>query len=139
MVCQDVRQLVTNLVNAWNAHDVDRVANLHAPDYEGVDVGEAVPRRGTDGTRQAMRRYLRAFPDLQFVEEATVVDGDRVAWVWRIRGTHLGPIMHIPPSGHCVEMRCVALLTLADGKIKQATYVWDVAGFLRAIGLLPEL
>jgi len=139
MACQDVRQLVTNLVNAWNAHDVDRAAELHTPDYEGLDVGEVAPLRGVDGVRQSMRRYLRAFPDLLLVEDDTIADGNRAALVSRMRGTHLGPIMHIPPTGQCFEMRCVVLLTLEDGKIRQATYVWDVAGFLRAIGLLPEL
>jgi hypothetical protein len=31
------------------------------------------------------------------------------------------------------------VLTLEDGKIKKALYIWDVAGILRGIGLLPEL
>jgi hypothetical protein len=36
-------------------------------------------------------------------------------------------------------VRGVSLLTLESGKIKHAHYIWDVAGLLRAIGLLPDL
>ena len=36
-------------------------------------------------------------------------------------------------------MRGVSALTLRDGKVIRGLYIWDVAGLLRNIGLLPEL
>ncbi len=84
-------------------------------------------------------RYWRAFPDLQFLEEGSVAEGDKLALFWTIQGTHHGELMKIPPTGKRVNVRGVSLLTLESGKIRRALYLWDVAGFLRALGLLPDL
>ncbi len=72
-------------------------------------------------------------------EEDAVIQGDRVALAWSARGTHRGSMMNIPPTGRTASIRGVSMLTFADGKIKRALNIWDVAGFLRSIGLLPEL
>jgi len=134
-----VIDLVSELMAAWNAHDVDHAVTFYAPDYQGVDVAEAGPQRGPDGIRATLTRYLRAFPDLRFTQEAALAQGNRIALFWSAQGTHRGPLMNIPPTGHRVQVRGVSLLTLADGKVKQALYIWDVAGLLRGIGLLPDL
>ena len=131
--------IAINLMNAWNEHDVDRVMSFYAPDYVGVDVGQATPEHGPDGKRRAVIGYLHAFPDLHFVPEEPVGQDDMVAVNWVARGTHLGPFMNIPPSGRAIMVRGVSTLKLRDGKIVRATYVWDVAGMLREIGLLPDL
>jgi steroid delta-isomerase-like uncharacterized protein len=134
-----IGQLVEDLLDAWNAHDVGRIETFYGPEYEGVDVGEAQPQRGPRGISRSVERYLRAFPDLSFVEEDVVVQGDRAVLVWTAHGTHGGKLMSIPPTGRKIAVRGVSVLTIENGKITRGLYVWDVAGLLRAIGLLPEL
>ncbi len=134
-----IGQLVEDLLDAWNAHDIRRITTFYAPQYEGVDVGEAEPQRGPRAISQAVDRYLRAFPDLRFVGEDVVVQGDRAVVVWTAHGTHGGKLMHIPPTGRKIAVRGISVLTIENGKITRGLYVWDAAGLLRAIGLLPEL
>ncbi len=134
-----ITQLVTELLEAWNAHDPDRVAAFYAQTYEGTDVGEANPLRGPEAVRQMVMRYLRAFPDLEFIEHEMIVESQRAALMWRVRGTHRGPLMNIPATNRPTEIRGMSLLTMEGGKIAHETSIWDVAGFLRSIGLLPEL
>jgi predicted ester cyclase len=86
-----------------------------------------------------MTRCLGAFPDLHLTQEAMVVQGDRVALFWTACGTHRGKIMNIPPTGRRVQVRGASLFTLEGGMIKHALIIWDVAGLLRSIGLLPDL
>ena len=136
---REVTQLITELLAAWNAHDVDRAAALYAPDYQGLDIGEAMPQQGPDGLRQSLGRYLRAFPDLYFILDETVVQDDRVVLAWTACGTHRGRLMNIPPTGREIVLHGVTLLNVTDGKISRASYIWDVAGLLRGLGLLPEL
>ena len=136
---KSVARLVTELVEAWNAHDPERVAALYAQAYEGMDVGEASPQRGPQAVRQMVARYLGAFPDLEFTEQETVVQGQRVALMWKAHGTHRGSLMNIPATNRPTELRGMSLLTVEDGRITRETSIWDVAGFLRSIGLLPEL
>jgi steroid delta-isomerase-like uncharacterized protein len=136
---QALEHLMAEVLSTWNVHDVDRAITFYALDYEGTDVAEAQPQHGPDGIRGTMTRYLEAFPDLFFTEEATLIEGDHIAMVWTVEGTHQGKLMNIPPSGRRIKVRGTSLLTVADGKIARALYIWDVAGLLRGIGLLPDL
>jgi len=133
------RQLVTDVIAAWNDHNLERLAGLYAPDYEGVDVGQANPQHGPEEARLSMANYLLAFPDLHFTLDSTIMEDNHVALAWTARGTHQGKLMHIPPTGHSIEMRGVSLFTVKGDKITRGLHIWDVAGFLRAVGLLPEL
>lgn len=132
-------RLAAQLTEAWNAHDPQAVAALCAADYEGENVGEAAPHRGPEGMVASVAAYLRAFPDLHFTIDEVVIQGDRVVQVWRAHATHRGPLLNIPPSGRRISVRGASLLTFREGKLRRAAYIWDVAGLLREIGLLPEL
>jgi steroid delta-isomerase-like uncharacterized protein len=132
-------QLIADLIAAWNTHDLDQATAFFAADYEGNDVAQAEPQRGRAGIRQALARYFAAIPDVRFSLDDLVVAGERAVVVWRAHGTHLGALMNIPASGHAVTVRGVSAFTLRDGQIARAEYIWDVAGLLRDIGLLPEL
>ena len=134
-----IGQLVEDLLDAWNVHDTGRITQFYAPEYEGVDVGEAEPQRGPQAISRSVDRYLRAFPDLRFVEEDVVVQGDRAVVVWTAHATHGGKLMHIPPTGRKIAVLGLSVLTIENGKITRGLYVWDAAGLLRTIGLLPEL
>jgi ketosteroid isomerase-like protein len=57
-----IGQLAEDLLDAWNAHDTGRITKFYAPDYAGVDVGEAEPQRGPQAISRSVDRYLRAFP-----------------------------------------------------------------------------
>jgi steroid delta-isomerase-like uncharacterized protein len=137
-MAHDAAQLVSDLLAAWNAHDPERAAAFYAPNYVGTDVGHASPQHGPRGRMVVLRSYIRAFPDLRF-EGEVLVDGERAVLLWTMHGTHRGTIMHIPPTGRKVAVRGVSVLTIADGLITHGETIWDTAGFLRALGLLPEL
>ncbi len=132
-------EFITDLIAAWNAHDVERLASLYTPDYEETDVGQADPQRGRESIRRTATRYLRAFPDLQVTLNEVVIDGDRAALAWTWCGTHRGTMLNIPPTGRHVTVRGTSFLTFEDGLIRRGLRVWDMAGLLRSIGLLPEL
>lgn len=132
-------KIVSDLMEAWNSHDVERVAAFYAADYEGVDVSQAEPQRGLAGVRQMVTRYWQAFPDLQFSSDQIVIQDDRAVLVWTARGTHRGRLMNIPPTERKIQVHGVSVLTLNETHVTHGLYIWDVAGLLRAIGLLPDL
>lgn len=134
-----LEKFVADLIAAWNAHDIERLASLYAPDYEEMDVAQAKPQLGRDGIRRTAMAYLRAFPDLQVTLNEVVIDDNRVAMAWTWCGTHRGTMMNIPPTGRNVTVRGTSFLTIEDSQIRRGLRVWDMAGLLRSIGLLPEL
>jgi steroid delta-isomerase-like uncharacterized protein len=124
---------------AWNSHDIEKVISFYASNYIGEDVGQVSPLRGQDAMRTMLESYWRAFPDLKFKVISTLVEGSRIAILWIGEGTHQGTIMNIPPTGHRVEVRGVSIIDVVDGLVVRGQYVWDMAGMLRHMGLLPEL
>jgi steroid delta-isomerase-like uncharacterized protein len=132
--------IYTDTINrAWNSHDTEKVLTFYSPDYVGSDVGQAEPVKGHAGLLVIMERLWKAFPDLHFTITNTVVQGFQVVSVWQAEGTHHGSIMNIPPTGRRVQVRGVSILEVKDGLIVRGQYIWDLAGMLRHMGLLPKL
>jgi steroid delta-isomerase-like uncharacterized protein len=132
-------QLASAFVDAWNAHDPDRVTALYADSYEGQDVGLAAPQHGPADVRAALDWYVAAFPDFRLTADAVVAQGDRVVVLWTATGTHRGSLLRIPPTGRAVSVRGCSYLVVRGERIVRGFHLWDVAGLLRALGLLPDL
>jgi len=132
--------IYASLINrAWNSHDIERVLSFYSSEFVGSDVGMAQPLEGHAGLRRMLENYWAAFPDLQITIIHTVTEGFRVVLVWQAEGTHQGPIMKIPPTGRKVQVRGVSIIDVEDGLVVRGQYIWDLAGMLRHLGLLPEL
>ncbi len=133
-------QPLSSLIEAWNAHDPDRVSSFYAADFVGVDLSQSqLVLEGTTGLQRLLAAAWRAFPDLELIPEEMIVDCDRLAVFWLAQGTHQGRLLNIPPTGRKVQWRGVSWLTWRDDKIEKAAYLWDLAGLLRTLGLLPDL
>jgi steroid delta-isomerase-like uncharacterized protein len=136
---EDNKLLVMQLVDAWNSHDLERVGALYCEDCSVMDVALARPLVGREAVRAMFDAYYQAFPDLLLTPSDIIVDGDRVGLFWTARGTHQGSILQIPASGRSVSAQGANRLVLRDGLVCQTSTIWDVAGMLRGIGLLPDL
>jgi steroid delta-isomerase-like uncharacterized protein len=140
MSLERCQQGVHDVVEAWNDHDPERVASLYSPDFEETDVALAEPQRGREAVRRTVRRYLLAFPDLAITADDVVIQEDCVAMVWTLAGHHRGLLLNIPATGRPVRVRGVSIMNInAAGQITRLQRIWDLAGLLRTIGLLPEL
>ena len=124
---------------AWNSHEIENVLCFYSSQYVGEDVGQAFLLRGHEGIRIMLENYWRAFPDLEFILTDMVVQDSRVVTVWMAEGTHQGTILNIPPTGRRVAVRGVSIIDVRDGLVVRGQYIWDLAGMLRHMGLLPEL
>jgi steroid delta-isomerase-like uncharacterized protein len=138
-MAENLARIIAQLTEAWNRHDIERMVAMFSPHYEGVDISEPTPRHGRQGAREWIERYLRAFPDMQFMEGQIVMQDDRAAVMWKAQGTHLGRLLNIPPTGQSFTVRGVSFLTIKDNLIQRGDYIWDLAELLRCLRLLPEL
>jgi len=124
---------------AWNSHDIEKVLSFYSPECISDDVGQVSQLHGREGLRTTLSAYWRAFPDLQFEVIDTIVQDSRLAIAWVAEGTHQGTIMNIPPTGHKVQVSGVSIIEIVDGLIVRGQSIWDLAGMLRHMRLLPEL
>ena len=138
-VAARTRQIVNDVIAAWNAHDSAGAARYCAAEYEGVNIGEAEPRHGPEGMRRGLEMFYAAFPDLHFAVREVLIEDERAVVVWAATGTHQGRLMRIPPTGWPVLVRGMSLFETRDDKLVRGLHVWDMAGLLRNLRLLPEL
>ena len=134
-----MRDILNAMNNTWNTHDLDKLATLYAADYEGKDIGLSQTFYGQSGAREMAAGYYRTFPDLSFTLTQTIIEDDCAALAWISCGTHRGKIMNIPPTGRSIKVNGLTTLQIRDGLIIRSSVLWDVAGLLRDIGLLPDL
>jgi hypothetical protein len=109
---------------------------LCAPGYRArIGCGPAIDREGHGGFGQA---FYAAFPDIHHEIERVLVDGDSVVVRFVLHGTHSGaPFFGIPPTNRKVAVPAHVILTVQAGQVTDLVGVFDEAGMLRQLGVLP--
>lgn len=110
--------------------------DLCAPGYTASLGGQpATAREGHEGFAAA---FYAGFPDIFHTVDDVFVSGDRAAVRFTLRGTHTGTFFGIPASGRPVTVVANVLLRFENGKVAELLGVFDEAGLLRQIGVLPS-
>jgi steroid delta-isomerase-like uncharacterized protein len=122
------QQLFDNFDARALAADYADEAVIESPSA-GVHTGRAA-------AEQALRAAFGAFLDLKTKTESLVIDGDRVAEVRAIEGTHIGEFMGMPPSGKHFRLAAVFLYELRNRQIIRERRIYDFTGLLVQIGML---
>ena len=132
--------MLVDLVEAWNAHDPQRVASFYTEDAT-VEVGFTgdVVARGRDRiAEEFVARNLAAIPDWRFETRSGFATADRIVWEWTFTGTYTGQFPGLPPGeGQPVSVSGVTIFHLRDGLIARYVFYDDFAALLDQLGLLP--
>jgi len=120
-----------------NRGDLDLLAELVAPDY--VDHMAGGPElRGPEGLRRFIAAFLAAFPDARFTVHDRVVQGEKVAVRWSMRGTHRGAFNGIQPTGRTVTTTGLAIHRFVAGRLAESWEQFDALGLLQQLDTRPE-
>jgi steroid delta-isomerase-like uncharacterized protein len=93
-----------------------QVANeIYAPDFQNHGLHRSVDLK-TD--QEAVHAEKKAFPDLRMSVQQMIAEGDKVAVLWTLQGTHTGfGYEGLPPTGTKVEVRGITIWRIVDGRI----------------------
>jgi steroid delta-isomerase-like uncharacterized protein len=78
---------------------------------------------GLDYLKARAASLLKAFPDVKFVIEEFVQQGDRLAARVTLEGTHQADFAGIPTTGKRMKVYDFAMYRIAEGKI---TDIWSL-------------
>jgi len=92
---------------------------------------------GPEAAKQAAADYRRAFPDLRVTVEDLIAEGDKVVGRLRFRGTHLGELDGIAPTGRRVDCTGIVVSRMEGGKIAEDWANFDDLGLMRQLGAIP--
>jgi steroid delta-isomerase-like uncharacterized protein len=137
MTVEENKALVRHFVEEfWNEGNTAVADDLFAPDAEiHMPTGEMVDVDGLKGFAGAFRG---SFPDWHSTFEELVAEGDRVAERWTGRGTHLGELQGIAPTGKRVEVPGSVFYRIVEGKIVEFRGQLDMMGMMQQLGVMPS-
>jgi steroid delta-isomerase-like uncharacterized protein len=84
---------------------------------------------------QALDRFSAAFPDSQVTINETIAEGDQVAVLWTLHGTHRGDWRGIPATGNTVQWTGTDVYTVSDGKLNRLARAADNLALLKQLGV----
>jgi predicted ester cyclase len=93
--------------------------------------GQAAGRAGVQAKIEGLRR---AFPDIRFVLEDAVAEGDTLAVRYYWTGTQTGPFLDMAPTGKPVRVRGMDFYRFRNGAVAEHWEILDQLGLLRHLG-----
>lgn len=94
-------------------------------------------RQGREGLKEVIGAMRAAFPDIHWVLEEMVAEGDMVVsrFVWT--GTHCGEFLGIPATGKTVNVKGVVIDRVVDGMMAESRILMDSLGLMQQLGVVP--
>jgi predicted ester cyclase len=106
----------------------DELVSVDAIDHSGsTDV------RGVEGFKVRTRGVHAAFTEIDVKVEDLLVDGDKIAWRWTLKGTHHGPFFGVLPTGRRVTLTGINIQRVVNGVVVEHWSNADQLGLLRQV------
>jgi predicted ester cyclase len=134
------KELVERGTKLFNAHDVEGLLELYAPDAE-VHASGGMVAKGRNEIKKFTQSWIQGFPDVKIRSERLLVSGSTVIEEGIFTGTHTGafptPMGDIPPTGRRVEGPYVDIFDFEGERIVRDRLVFDRMQLMEQLGLAP--
>jgi steroid delta-isomerase-like uncharacterized protein len=124
---------------AWNAHDLDQIMAMHAPDmvFENHTAGESAEG---EAARRHIGSIFETWPDIEFTTRRLYVREGLVVQEWTATATHASTMKRgditAEPTGKLVEWNGMDVIPFENGLVKRKDVYSDSVSVLRQVGLL---
>ncbi len=136
MSAEENKAIARRAYEILSSGNLEALEEVIAPDVVDHNAQPGQPG-GIEGTRQVVGMFRAAFPDLRFIPEDLIAEGDRVVARLTVTGTHRGEFQGLPPTGKQVTMSGVEIVRLAGGKAVERWGQFDILGMLQQLGAIP--
>lgn len=132
----DVREVIRRInEEVYGASNVALIDDLLHEGFVNHTVMPGLPP-DREGEKAFVRAVHAALSDTEATLERVLVDGDQVAWRWRMRGTHTGDFMGTPASGNRVDITGNDIGVMRDGRL---TEMWGEVDMLSVMTQLVAI
>ena len=134
-----LEQAIARYNEAWNAHDLDAIMAMHAPDmvFENHTAGEAAEG---DAVREHIGSIFDTWPDINFSTRRLYARDGLVVQEWTATATHTETMRRgdlvAEPTGERVSWNGIDVIPFEDGLVKRKDVYSDSVSILRQVGLL---
>ena len=122
---------------AWSSGDVQKILPLFTDNVVYEDVTFGAVNHGSNALRDFATAVFAAFEDLKFELKSRVVasDGKSGAMEWTWRGRQTKDLPGLPATNKPFEVRGATVVEFAAGKISRDSDYWDLATYMKQVGL----
>jgi len=134
-----LQEVIERYNAAWNAHDLDAIMAMHAPDmvFENHTAGESATG---EEARDHIGSIFETWPDIAFTTRRLYVREGLVVQEWTASATHAKTMRRgnlvAEPTGRRVEWDGLDVIPFEDGLVKGKDVYSDSVSILRQVGLL---
>ncbi len=136
---QELTAAIARYNEAWNAHDLDAIVAMHAPDmvFDNHTAGESAEG---EEVRSHIGSIFETWPDIEFTTRRLYVRDGLVVQEWTAAATHAKQMRRgdlvAEPTGSRVEWDGLDVIPFEDGLVKRKDVYSDSVSILRQVGLL---
>jgi predicted ester cyclase len=134
---REIRSLTRRLFEKLNK---GKTAAMTAIDEDFANNSAVHSATGRDMSLKDFKQYLGslydAFPDIHFIIDDMVVEGDKVAVRHTRTGTHKGEFMGIPSTNKKVTFWSIEIYRIVGGKLIEAWSRFDTLGLMQQLGVV---
>jgi predicted ester cyclase len=123
---------------AMNRHDPNILDEVAAPEYVNYLPVASGPL-DLAASKGSLQEFFNAFPDLRWVDEGMIAEGDLIASRYTVTGTHRGTLMGIPATGRQIALHGTSLHKLKNGKIVEDWPGFSPLELLEQLGASPSM
>jgi steroid delta-isomerase-like uncharacterized protein len=134
-----LEEAIARYNDAWNAHDLDAIVSMHAPDmvFENHTAGE---RAEGEAVRTHIGSIFETWPDIRFDSRHTYVRDGLVVQEWTATATHANEMRRgdlvAAPTGRTIAWNGLDVIPYEGGLVKRKDVYSDSVTILTALGLI---
>ena len=137
MAAAENKAVITSFVEeVINKGQLERVDHLVALDFVELD---PLPgqQQGREGLKQVISAFRTAFPDIHWVVEEMVGEGDKVFSRFTWHGTHRGEFFGVPATSKQITVKGMVVDRLVAGRMVESQILMDGLSMMRQLGVIP--
>ena len=119
-----------------NGRNFDVIDEIVADDFVEHETMPGHPTTGPEAIRSNMRMFATAFPDFQITPDEMIGEGDMVAIVATMTGTHKSEFMGIPPTDKSFKVQVIDVVQYRDGKAIAHWGLTDAMAMMEQLGVM---
>lgn len=134
-----LQEAIARYNEAWNAHDLDAIMAMHAPDmvFENHTAGE---RAEGEAVRGHIGSIFETWPDIEFSTRRLYVREGLVVQEWTATATHASQLRRgtlvAEPTGKRITWDGLDVIPFEHGLVKRKDVYSDSVSILQQLGLI---
>jgi steroid delta-isomerase-like uncharacterized protein len=93
---------------------------------------------GRESFREQWKKWLIAFPDINFEVKEIIAENNSVVSRWTLTGTNNGEFRGKPATGKRVSVDGVSIDRIENGQVASGFDAWDELGLMQQLGWLEK-